>query len=101
MPLLRMLERMASHLLRLRRFFIMLDTKPLLLETDFPPLYRDELNTLQVNLGYLCNLTCVHCHVNAGPTRKEIMSLEVVDLIIQALKKLNISTLDLTGEHQK
>ena len=75
----------------------MLDTKPLLLETNFPPLYRDELRTLQVNLGYLCNLSCVHCHVNAGPTRKEIMSLEVVDLIIQALKKLNISTLDLTG----
>ena len=75
----------------------MLDTKPLLLETDFPPLYRDELVTLQVNLGYLCNLTCVHCHVNAGPTRKEVMSLVVVDLIIQALKKLNIRILDLTG----
>lgn len=75
----------------------MLDTKPLLLETDFPPLYRNELNTLQVNLGYLCNLSCVHCHVNAGPTRKELMSLEVVDLIIQAIKKLKISTLDLTG----
>ena len=75
----------------------MLDTKPLLIKTDFPPLYREALNTLQVNLGYLCNLTCVHCHVNAGPTRKEIMSLEVVDLIIQALTKLNIHTLDLTG----
>lgn len=75
----------------------MLDTKALLLETDFPSLYRNELNTLQVNLGYLCNLSCVHCHVNAGPSRKEVMNLEVVDLIIQALKKLNIRILDLTG----
>ncbi len=75
----------------------MLDTKPYLLETDFPPIYRDEITTLQVNLGYLCNLSCVHCHVNAGPTRTEQMSLEVVDLILQALKKLNIKTLDMTG----
>lgn len=75
----------------------MLDTKPYLLESDFPPVYREKLSTLQVNLGYLCNLSCVHCHVNAGPTRKELMSLEVVDLIIQALKKLDISVLDLTG----
>ncbi len=75
----------------------MLDTKPLLLETNFPPIYREALSTLQVNLGYLCNLSCTHCHVNAGPTRKEIMSLDVVDLIIQALQKLDIKTLDLTG----
>tara|TARA_R110000824_G_scaffold288508_2_gene476520 strand:+ start:91678 stop:92640 length:963 start_codon:yes stop_codon:yes gene_type:complete len=75
----------------------MLDTKPLLLDTDFPPIFRDKLHTLQVNLGYLCNLSCVHCHVNAGPTRKEIMSLEVVDLIIQTLRQFDIQTLDLTG----
>ena len=75
----------------------MLDTRPLLLNTDFPPIYRDKLQTLQVNLGYLCNLSCVHCHVNAGPTRKEIMSLEVVDVIIQALRQFNVQTLDLTG----
>jgi len=75
----------------------MLDTKPLLLETDFPPIYRNKLTTLQVNLGYLCNLTCTHCHVNAGPNRKEVMSLEVVDLIIQTLKNSDIKLLDLTG----
>lgn len=75
----------------------MLDTKPLLLETDFPPIFRDKLHTLQVNLGYLCNLSCTHCHVNAGPTRKEIMTLDVVDLLIQAMQKLQVQTLDLTG----
>ncbi|MAY02153.1 MAG: radical SAM protein [Gammaproteobacteria bacterium] len=75
----------------------MLDTKPLLLETDFPPVYRDELQTLQVNLGYLCNLSCTHCHVNAGPTRKELMSLEVVDMLLEAIDKLKIRTLDVTG----
>ena len=47
----------------------MQDTRPLLLETDFPPLLRADLRTLQVNLGYVCNLSCVHCHVNAGPHR--------------------------------
>lgn len=75
----------------------MLDTKPLLLRTDFPPIYRDKLQTLQVNLGYLCNLSCTHCHVNAGPTRKEVMALDVVDLLIQAMQKLPVKTLDLTG----
>jgi radical SAM/Cys-rich protein len=75
----------------------MLDTKPLLLETDFPPIYRDSLQTLQVNLGYLCNLSCTHCHVNAGPTRTEIMSLDVVDLLLEAIRQLKVRTLDLTG----
>ncbi|MEM1081744.1 MAG: radical SAM protein, partial [Pseudomonadota bacterium] len=39
---------------------------PLLKDTDFPPIQRRSLNTLQMNLGYLCNLACIHCHVNAG-----------------------------------
>ena len=53
----------------------MRDTRPLLLQSDFPPLQRATLETLQVNLGYLCNLSCVHCHVNAGPTRTELMAV--------------------------
>ena len=44
-------------------------TLPLLKVSDFPPLRRHALTTLQVNLGYTCNQTCVHCHVNAGPNR--------------------------------
>ena len=46
-------------------------TLPLLKDTDFPAIHRGQLTTLQVNLGYRCNLSCVHCHVNAGPGRTE------------------------------
>jgi radical SAM/Cys-rich protein len=52
---------------------------------------------LQVNAGKLCNLTCVHCHVNAGPKRKEIMSRETIDRIIDWLENSTIPTVDLTG----
>jgi radical SAM/Cys-rich protein len=52
---------------------------------------------LQVNVGKLCNLTCVHCHVNAGPKRKEIMSRETIDRIIDWLAKTDIPIVDLTG----
>ncbi len=72
-------------------------TLPLLEATDFPVLRRKPLDTLQVNLGYLCNQTCVHCHVNAGPTRKEMMTPDNVALIPRVLEARNIATLDLTG----
>jgi len=75
----------------------MLDTRPLLLETDFPHITRARLETLQVNLGYLCNLSCTHCHVNAGPKRKELMSREMVDVVLEYVRKKSIRTLDLTG----
>tara|TARA_R110002110_G_scaffold406421_1_gene626276 strand:- start:77476 stop:78435 length:960 start_codon:yes stop_codon:yes gene_type:complete len=75
----------------------MQDTRPLLLETDFPPLQRAALDTLQVNLGYLCNLSCVHCHVNAGPTRTELMSLDTVEQVLTLLRQSGVETLDLTG----
>lgn len=75
----------------------MLDSKPLLLSTDFPPIQRANVSTLQVNLGYLCNLSCVHCHVNAGPNRSELMPLEVIEDILRFIDKRNITTLDLTG----
>ena len=52
---------------------------------------------LQVNVGKLCNLTCVHCHVNAGPKRKEIMTRETVDRILDWLANTDIPTVDLTG----
>ncbi len=72
-------------------------TLPLLEATDFPALRRMSLETLQVNLGYLCNQTCLHCHVNAGPTRKEIMTRGTIDEILSYLAQSNIKTLDLTG----
>lgn len=73
-------------------------TLPLLEVTDFPPIKRARLDTLQVNLGYLCNQQCVHCHVDAGPKRKEIMQRDTIDDIINYLEaSTNIETLDLTG----
>lgn len=72
-------------------------TFPLLQRTDFPALKRERLDTLQVNLGYKCNQSCLHCHVNAGPNRTEMMSGETVDLVIEALRAKKIATLDMTG----
>lgn len=75
----------------------MQDTKPLLIETDFPAIRRGALDTLQVNLGYLCNLSCTHCHVNAGPTRTELMDMATINLVLEFLQKRDIKTLDMTG----
>lgn len=75
----------------------MRDTRPLLLHSDFPPVHRARLDTLQVNLGYLCNMSCVHCHVNAGPTRTEQMDAETVEQVLALLDSAAIQTLDLTG----
>lgn len=72
-------------------------TYPLLQKTDFPPITRKKLDTLQVNLGYRCNQTCQHCHVNAGPNRTEMMDEATIDLVIAVLKDRQLSTLDLTG----
>ncbi|MHB1676196.1 MAG: arsenosugar biosynthesis radical SAM (seleno)protein ArsS [Sulfuriferula sp.] len=72
-------------------------TLPLLQSTGFPPLDRRQLTTLQVNLGYRCNQSCVHCHVNAGPNRKEMMDRETLTLIHRVIKARDISILDLTG----
>jgi len=72
-------------------------TLPLLNITDFPAIRRRRLETLQVNLGYKCNQSCVHCHVNAGPTRTEMMSRETVFEVVAFLRAANIATLDVTG----
>lgn len=75
----------------------MKSTIELLEFTDFPAIKRRKLSTLQVNLGYLCNMSCVHCHVAASPYRTEMMSRELVELIVQVLQVQHIETLDLTG----
>ena len=75
----------------------MLDSRPLLIATDFPAVRRGHLEILQVNLGYLCNLSCVHCHVNAGPKRKELMDRQTIDLVLDYIDRHAIKTLDLTG----
>ena len=72
-------------------------TLPLLVRTDFPALERRRLEALQVNLGYVCNQSCLHCHVNAGPTRTESMSRETVEQVLAYLDASGATTLDLTG----
>ena len=73
------------------------NTLPLLQTTDFPPLCRGKLTTLQVNLGYRCNQSCLHCHVNAGPNRSEAMSDEIIELVPRVLAARGLTTLDITG----
>jgi len=72
-------------------------TLPLLKRTNFPPIRRQRLETMQVNLGYKCNQSCLHCHVNAGPNRTEMMDAETVALVLDVLRERQLSTLDLTG----
>ena len=72
-------------------------TLPLLHSREFPAIARKRLETLQVNVGYRCNQTCVHCHVNAGPNRTEVMPREVADTVLAFLRDSDVKTLDLTG----
>ena len=72
-------------------------TLPLIEQSDFPAIHRRRLETLQVNLGYKCNQSCVHCHVNAGPTRTEMMGRETVFEVVAFLKASGVGTLDVTG----
>ncbi len=72
-------------------------TLPLLAATTFPALTRKAIDTLQVNLGYKCNQSCLHCHVNAGPNRTEMMDADNADLVLQVITTRGIQTLDLTG----
>ncbi|MBZ0141739.1 MAG: arsenosugar biosynthesis radical SAM protein ArsS [Pseudorhodoplanes sp.] len=70
---------------------------PLLDRIPFPALARRRLDTLQVNVGYRCNQSCVHCHVAAGPNRTEEMAGETIDAVIAFLERQRASTLDITG----
>ncbi len=72
-------------------------TLPLLEHTDFPPLKRTRLEILQVNLGYRCNQSCLHCHVNAGPMRNEQMSPEIMEYIVAFVASSGVRVLDITG----
>ena len=72
-------------------------TLPLLQKIRFPAIDRARLDTLQVNLGYKCNQSCVHCHVNAGPNRTEMMDAATLALIPEVLAARSLATLDLTG----
>jgi radical SAM/Cys-rich protein len=75
----------------------MRDMLPLLDKVPFPAITRGKLDTLQVNVGYRCNQSCFHCHVNAGPNRTEEMTSEVADTVLAFLARRRIGTLDITG----
>jgi radical SAM/Cys-rich protein len=75
----------------------MRETLPQLEAMSFPPLRRGRLDTLQLNVGYRCNQSCVHCHVDASPYRTEEMSADVADLALTFLERQRIATLDITG----
>jgi radical SAM/Cys-rich protein len=72
-------------------------TLPLMIDSDFPPLQRACLETLQVNLGYKCNQSCLHCHVNAGPNRTEVMEWQTIEQLLTFIESSSVKTLDLTG----
>ena len=67
------------------------------LETAGGDFRRRAVDVLQVNLGRYCNLACIHCHVESGPTRKEMMSRDHVDSVLGFLARTEIPTLDITG----
>ncbi|SDX28547.1 arsenosugar biosynthesis radical SAM (seleno)protein ArsS [Aequorivita viscosa] len=66
-------------------------------ESDDFPLRPNSLEILQINLGYMCNQVCAHCHVDAGPDRKEIMTIETMEQCLEVIKNTSAHTLDLTG----
>ncbi|HMA58237.1 MAG TPA: arsenosugar biosynthesis radical SAM (seleno)protein ArsS [Pseudolabrys sp.] len=75
----------------------MRDTLQLLEKIAFPAIRRGKLATLQVNVGYRCNQSCFHCHVNAGPNRTEEMTGDIADLVLDFLRRRKIAALDITG----
>jgi len=75
----------------------MLETKSYLENSSFPAIRRRNLEVIQLNLGYLCNLSCLHCHVNAGPKRTELMNKETINQVLTLAESTGVTTLDLTG----
>jgi radical SAM/Cys-rich protein len=75
----------------------MRDMQPLLDQIPFPKIRRGRLDTLQINVGYRCNQSCFHCHVNAGPNRTEEMTGDVADTVLEFIARRRIKTLDITG----
>jgi len=67
------------------------------MKEKFPTIYKEPIDTLQINIGYKCNQACKHCHVNSSPLRTEKMSNEIISLIPKIIDKYKIKTLDITG----
>lgn len=75
----------------------MRNTLPLLDKIRFPSIVRGPVTTLQINVGYRCNQSCLHCHVAAGPNRTEEMGTDLADLVLEVLERRHVQTLDITG----
>lgn len=75
----------------------MRDTYPLLVKTGFPALRRAGLETLQANLGYRCNRSCLHCHVAAGAKRTEETTWETMVVLLEFARCQHVRMADLTG----
>ncbi len=73
------------------------ETLNLLDSGTFPTIHRERIETVQVNLGYKCNQSCLHCHVNASPDRKESMSKNTMNQVRAFIKRVGAKTVDLTG----
>jgi radical SAM/Cys-rich protein len=67
------------------------------MKEKFPSIYKEPIETLQINIGYKCNQACKHCHVNSSPLRTEKMSNEIISLIPKIIDKYKIKNLDITG----
>jgi len=67
------------------------------MKEKFPSIYKEPIETLQINIGYKCNQACNHCHVNSSPLRTEKMSNEMISLIPKIIEKYKIKTIDITG----
>ena len=98
------LQRRGAELANARRQREILESASLfpsfdlaLQEGHCQPLAANGIDILQVNVGKLCNMTCRHCHVDAGPDRREIMNRKTIDACLKAIKVAAIPTLDLTG----
>lgn len=87
----------SHHQLELLNEFSEVSFASKLRETNLFPLKVKQIDTLQINLGKMCNQVCEHCHVDAGPDRKEIMDKETMQHCLEVAKNPQIKTIDLTG----
>jgi radical SAM/Cys-rich protein len=102
---LQSLQKRGSYLSQAQNQIDLLERKQLhgtrfaekLKENNQFPLKPTPIEIMQVNLGYMCDLTCEHCHVDAGPDRKEIMTQDTLKQILNAIDSANVKTVDLTG----
>lgn len=83
-------ERLPDNIVRMK-----FEDKIIALQSD--PLTAHCVSTLQINLGYVCNMSCCHCHVEAGPLRTESMGRDIVEIVLDVAGRNRIGIIDITG----